>query len=332
MPNRILSRHTDQSHKIPASLKYAVLMVGTVLMVSGPSPSFAGFEFISPPAPAPSSVVQDSSPAPALGHENDLPLPSGPLTPEPVIQDSSSVSSAPLALTAMDQVAALPIEPLPEGVLSEQDLMETPPTATRPEHTANPDLVMGFGKNIPLAVALTKIAPKGYVFEFESGIDEGKPVSWDGRGRVWAEVLNETLSLGKLHAQLQGNKIMIAKGAGPLLPVPSAHASGPELRPADMNPQDQLPGRPVDLGRSQNWQVATGMSLRQALQSWSLQAGVILEWNSALDYPLNNNFSTEGNFAQAVESLLTLYAGEDSPPKGKLYPNAPTGPSYLVVN
>ncbi|MCU0351948.1 MAG: toxin co-regulated pilus biosynthesis Q family protein, partial [Flavobacterium sp.] len=80
-----------------------------------------------------------------------------------------------------------------------------------------------------------------------------------------------------------------------------------------------------------SWVAASGSTLRETLTSWAQKNNAYLEWQSPYDYPITNAFSFEGEFAGAVEELLTLYQSDKNPPKGKLYPNQPNGPVVLVV-
>lgn len=53
--------------------------------------------------------------------------------------------------------------------------------------------VEGFGRDIPLALAMSQIIPSGYSYSFDSGIDPGLRISWDG-GRPWNVVLEDAVA------------------------------------------------------------------------------------------------------------------------------------------
>ena len=88
----------------------------------------------------------------------------------------------------------------------------------------------------------------------------------------------------------------------------------------------------VDIQTSRRWEAAPGKTLRETLEGWSVVAGAEVEWMSPYDYPVDHAFVYEGKFDAAVDSILSLYSREQQRPRGKLYPNLPTGPSVLMVN
>lgn len=88
----------------------------------------------------------------------------------------------------------------------------------------------------------------------------------------------------------------------------------------------------VDMTHRRQWEAAPGRTLRETLEDWSGKAGAELEWMSPYDYPVDHAFAYEGTFNDAVESILALYSREDQRPRGRLYPNLPSGPSVLMIN
>lgn len=88
----------------------------------------------------------------------------------------------------------------------------------------------------------------------------------------------------------------------------------------------------VDIQTSRRWEANPGKTLRETLEGWSATAGADIEWMSPYDYPVDHAFVYEGKFDAAVDSILSLYSREQQRPRGKLYPNLPTGPSVLMIN
>ena len=88
----------------------------------------------------------------------------------------------------------------------------------------------------------------------------------------------------------------------------------------------------VDINATRRWEASPGKTLRETLEGWSSSAGAELEWMSPYDFPVDHAFVYEGKYGDAVESLLSLYSREQQRPRGRLYPNLPTGPSVLMVN
>lgn len=88
----------------------------------------------------------------------------------------------------------------------------------------------------------------------------------------------------------------------------------------------------VDVQSSRRWEASPGKTLRETLEGWSAIAGAEVEWMSPYDYPVDHAFVYEGKFDTAVDSILSLYSREQQRPRGRLYPNLPTGPSVLMIN
>lgn len=329
-------------------LLVSVSVAGLIIGLS-PLPSQAGFEWTPPTSmPRSTGAVQTIEPQqPQLSN-------AGPLTPEPVLR-APVPSIEPVSSDMLDD--DMPPPPPSRNVrMGQSELMGALPSAVdAPQILAPNNLapepqvfvptmtqnsrVDGFGRRIPLSIALKQIVPNNYVYKFDAGVTPKTKVSWQG-GDSWVNVLNEMLDSSNLSGRLDGNVIRISKGAGDIVMLPQSSSSG---RTAMLMPtsQESLMGQGVgqnasrdivDLQTRRNWSAASGATLRDALSSWAREAGVQLEWQSNVNYPVNSTFNFEGTFDQAVDSLLSLYADEGSAPKGKLYPNRPNGPSVLVVD
>ncbi|PZO88410.1 MAG: hypothetical protein DI626_01795 [Micavibrio aeruginosavorus] len=71
---------------------------------------------------------------------------------------------------------------------------------------------VGFGRDLPLPLALSQIVPPGYSYAFAQNIDAGVNVSWQG-GKPWNAVLDEMLAPSGMRAVIQGNQVTIVKAA-----------------------------------------------------------------------------------------------------------------------
>lgn len=71
---------------------------------------------------------------------------------------------------------------------------------------------VGFGRDLPLALALSQVVPPGYNYSFGQNVDAGTTVSWQG-GKPWNEVLQDMLAQSGLRADMRGKQVMI-KSAG----------------------------------------------------------------------------------------------------------------------
>ena len=336
-------------------MKYALVISGVGIAMSPPLAK-AGFDWTPPPVQAP--VVQPSIETISPSPEMIPPMNSGPLTPEPdavVPQPSaplSIVDEAPLpdslpvpGMKSLPAKVTAPIEPVSPPSIAPS------PTVPAPIVSAAGGMVEGFGKDIPLALALRDIVPSSYAYVFQSGDMAGRKVSWRG-GKQWQQVLQDALSPLNLTSVIQGNVVAISSqslAAVPVyapvdtlisaaVPAPSTPpvtmiARRPDTAPAPIIAQPSSAALPVvDLTVVRKWEAKPGVTLRDALGQWSRDANVELNWSTAYDYPINNAFYFEGNYGEAVDSLLSSYGGENPAPKGRLYPNLPDGPSVLMVN
>ncbi len=71
---------------------------------------------------------------------------------------------------------------------------------------------IGFGRDLPLALALSQVIPTEFIHSFAKDVDAGVSVSWEG-GKPWDQVLNDMLSPQNLTAVIQGNQVIIQKTA-----------------------------------------------------------------------------------------------------------------------
>ncbi len=67
---------------------------------------------------------------------------------------------------------------------------------------------VGFGRDLPLALALSQVIPADYTYSFGQNVDLGTTVSWQG-GKPWNEVLRDMLSQTGLKADISGNQVSI---------------------------------------------------------------------------------------------------------------------------
>lgn len=67
---------------------------------------------------------------------------------------------------------------------------------------------VGFGRDLPLALALSQVVPPDYSYSFAQNVDAGTNVSWQG-GKPWDDVLNDMLAPSGLRADIRGRDVMI---------------------------------------------------------------------------------------------------------------------------
>lgn len=71
---------------------------------------------------------------------------------------------------------------------------------------------VGFGKELPLALALSQVVPSDYSFSFGQNVNVGSTVSWQG-GKSWDSVLQEMLAPVGMKAVISGKQVVIQNAA-----------------------------------------------------------------------------------------------------------------------
>lgn len=266
-------------------------------------------------------IVDNTTPAPVIDQTTALPLPA---------QDAKVAPAPAVEPVLAPAAAAIPSEPVVQA--------EAP--------------VEGFGKDIPLAIALREIAPSKYAYSFNPRDLGGAKISWRG-GKPWREVLQSALTPLNLTMVVTDNVILISQKHTPVSavsqsapapvsaateePMPLVEAPKSDVvsdavsAPAPAEKAPLVTGA-VDMKSVLKWEARPGTTLRKTLESWSKLASVELNWSTAYDYPIQSSFYFDGTFSDAVASLLSSYGGESQKPKGRFYPNLPEGPSVLMIN
>ncbi len=328
----------------PRKTKFSLNASALLLLVTM-SPAYAGFEWTSPPK------VSEQKPA-EIQMQN--PGYAGPLTPEPEVAlpiPVEAVETKPVDI----QPVVIEEPKMVEKSKNEASVSQDPLPTPAPEIIEDKaDIIEGFGKDIPLAIALRDIVPATYAYQFHPSEVAGLKISWRG-GKPWTVVLKEALVPHGLETRISGNVLSVSytnfvqpEIHEPIAtatshpenskPVPLAiekQAQSAEVRQAPIAQEEapiQNSAFVVDMNKKSKWEARSGETVRQALEAWTKTAKVELQWSTAYDYPVQSSFYFEGNFAEAVDSLLSAYKDEPKPPKGRLYPNLPDGPSVLMIN
>lgn len=101
-----------------------------------------------------------------------------------------------------------------------------------PVTEANYAEAVGFGKDMPMALAVQQILPEDYAYSFAKSVNPGARVSWNG-GKQWNLVLLETLEPLGLSARIEGKNVVI---------VPSSE----DLSAAETNMSEQADKQAAD--------------------------------------------------------------------------------------
>lgn len=119
---------------------------------------------------------------------------------------------------------AMSITPIPGGEgapLQQENMLRVPqqyqqpyqagaaqPVPRAPKSYGGYSEAVGFGRDLPLALALSQIIPPEYKYSFSQNIDAGMSVSWEG-GKPWDVVLNEMLAPSGMKAVIENNQVSI---------------------------------------------------------------------------------------------------------------------------
>lgn len=224
------------THKPPFMQIFGrALAVSGVALLCFSSTAEAGFEWRGPLEPP----VRQSAPAPVQGDMSGL---------EPVMSwEGAAPAPVPAAVAApTEPVEATPVSP----ALAPFAATSPAPAVTA---AASGDVVAGFGRDLPLVIALQQVAPAGHQFSFAPGVNPGVMVSWEG-GKPWQSVINDMLAPQSLGFQQQGNVIVVgpAQSGDAALSPQAANAA------AQMSamPQDDM-SAPVSLTAPQNVQTSS---------------------------------------------------------------------------
>lgn len=76
------------------------------------------------------------------------------------------------------------------------------------ERTRQYEQAVGFGKNLPLALAISQVIPSAYTHRFDGDISPSAMVDWSG-GKPWNVVLNDMLRDENMMADIEGNVVVI---------------------------------------------------------------------------------------------------------------------------
>lgn len=359
------------------SFRFLRLACAVVALASA-APAHAGFQWTAPaggagiasqaprapvdtvmPEALPDSMGAITSGAPVAtrpdGPASAAPIYGAGMTDDPITWNTPhNVRKQAQTQTPRAPQSVLPVETMP---LQQPQNATTYPMQQNP-FAGNSSYAMadGFGRDLPLVMAIRQIVPSQYGFVFDDGIDVSSRVSWQG-GRPWDLVLQDTLSPLGMTAAIRGNVVSISRGGnmhpmqygaatgGPVMmtdTVTNASSMPMAATPVSMvsAPSDGMDGgytgtpaaaQGSDLLSAASWTAARDSSLRAILEEWSERVGVELYWASEYDYPIQSAVNIQGTFEEAVQTLLKGLSESRPRPMGRLHPNLPEGPAVLVI-
>jgi hypothetical protein len=315
----------------------------------------AGFQWVAPAEPLPPANQITVNPAPRnpAAPPASLPLSVSPLSPSTLDSTNPEVIT-PIIIEGTKP--KLPVTSSPHGKVEETPVYEgpippvrpvqppsggaLPPSAAGASVSTQEEIVHGFAKSVPLAVALRQILPAGYSFSIDQGVDMGTMVSFQG-GRPWRETLRDALKPAGLVMREKGRMIGIGYENGEVVSPPLAKTS--VYIPADALPPTtrmyadtrpvvvEPPASPPARSGPGTWTAQHGDSLHKVLEEWCRRSNVEFDWLAEYDYPVEASVSFNGTFEDAVRGLLAGFESAHPQPVAELHSNPRVGQMVLVV-
>ncbi len=157
----------------------ASFLAASLVMAVASLPAYAGFEMVAPAEKAVQKTV------PSEKEEGNVPLIPAMPSAQPI-----PVKSAP--------VEAPPEPPAPEDKKTAENRPVPPKYAD----------ALGFGKDLPLPIALRQIVPPDYPIRFGPNVNPGIQVNWQG-GAPWNDVLVSALAPHGLSVSIDGKTVSV---------------------------------------------------------------------------------------------------------------------------
>lgn len=226
---------------------------------------------------------------------------------EPAQQDTTPVS----ALASSD----MPTEIV--HVSADAQQAETAPAVieTAAPAAENYEIAVGFGKEMPLALAVQQIIPVGYAYSFSKSVNPGQAVSWNG-GRTWNVVLQETLEPLGLEARISGNTIVIVQEISPLAAMATNVAQQPESISAE-NTQTETVQVAADVNAVSAIEPASGVEGAEKTAPRLLDTSIM---------PAEQQVKIDGTAVQNTATRHTISDPGESPsqqPQAEVIPLSP---------
>lgn len=128
---------------------------------------------------------------------------------------SSGVSITPIPGGEGKPLRAIESEPLsapmnaiPSRVSRAMPRPAVPQGQPQPAASSGYADAVGFGRDLPLALAMSQVVPPEYSYAFAQDVNVGSTVSWEG-GKPWNVVLDDMLASSGMRAIIQDNQVTI---------------------------------------------------------------------------------------------------------------------------
>lgn len=203
-------------------------------------PANAGFEWTPPPpAPAIAPMSMPEVPAAPAASVEAVELTPVPVSSEPemsAMEAPAGVEDIPAPMADVSDIAATPSIEKENTELPASPFSETLDAPGGINGGSYAD-AMGFGSDIPLALALGQIVPPSFAYSFASNVNPGLKISWNG-GKPWDQALNESLNPLGLRADIVGSAVIVRNMSSSTSAAPE-ETQMPDQTPSDVSAQSQ---------------------------------------------------------------------------------------------
>lgn len=211
------------------------------------------------------------------------------------------------------------------------------------------DKVQGYGKDMPLGLALQIIVPKTWQVNLNSGSEE-MLVNWEGK-TSWQYVLENLAKKNNLNINVDWtSKVVDVYSISAAKARRMNRNDGNESRLSTLRNQIGANGasdlsieeiyknsnvKPIDgkvrtfvssvYNSSVNEEtqakfiLVPGTMLSENLKMWGEHTGWDVKWRSGIDYKVTNEVSFNGNLKRVIENSLKLYSEGEKPLKAEFY-------------
>ncbi len=330
--------------KTKSPLKHFLLATSLISLGFGyQATSYAAFEWTPPSkvvdAPAPTATpametapdMDPLSPSPVMEEEIDA---KDGLTPDMVEEDPIEYIEGQEPKTMGAAIAPAPVNQavahdLKEIIQEAEQRNDITPVAAIPETEqldslpADPNIVMGFGNNLPLVMAVRQIIPQNKPYAFAKDVDLSTLVSWKG-GATWQETLDQIIAEQGLRISYDADAIRIGKQNNQQVAAAIKVDPDPvETLSIVEPPQEKAPviQEPVPNAITEITQIEQEILAPEEPQSLSIDDVVIAPVEpETVNTPVNNDMTLEEVIAAADAEIKT--SGVEKPKKENAFVSA----------
>lgn len=180
--------------------------------------------------------VQELPPLPSARASKPVAAVPASIMPTPVMPVPVMPEPAPIAASYR-----APDDDLPVSSFGVVPMMPSSSSFAPASHN-DAEVVEGFGRDVPLVLALQQIVPTHYRYSFDDAISPGTRISWTG-GQPWKDVIMDIAQRNNMNVDIVSNVVAFHRGGSSSAPSASAFAGMPSA--AGFSAVDSAPVMPI---------------------------------------------------------------------------------------